>query len=147
MDLSPRFQKMEIYRQNWDINKWKVWIREAFLGQISASSGAMDGWRCCQTWQTYNHLSHVKKLIYYVINEAKMIILWLNFRIRSPPSRNLIFGSTGFPKSQLAPDSGPGPESSWASNWQLDYHTRPIVWMGCIHHFMLFNLPWAIQVW
>ena len=29
------------YRQNCETNKWQVWIREAFLGQILASSVAM----------------------------------------------------------------------------------------------------------
>ena len=32
------------YRQNYDLNKWRVWIREAFLGRISASPEATDGW-------------------------------------------------------------------------------------------------------
>ena len=41
------------YRQNYDINKWQVWIREAFLGRISASPEATDGWhhRFSQKWQ------------------------------------------------------------------------------------------------
>ena len=44
------------YRQNYDINKWQVWIREAFLGQISASPGPqMDG-IVGKTYQTYNNL-------------------------------------------------------------------------------------------
>ena len=36
------------YRQNYDVSKWQVWTREAFLGQISASSEATDGWHCWQ---------------------------------------------------------------------------------------------------
>ena len=42
-DMSSRSLK---WRQNCNINKWQVWIREAFLGWISASSGATDGWHC-----------------------------------------------------------------------------------------------------
>ena len=30
------------YKQNYDVNKWQVWIREAFLGRISASPEATD---------------------------------------------------------------------------------------------------------
>ena len=36
------------YRKNYDVNKWQVWIREAFLGRISASPEATDGWHCWQ---------------------------------------------------------------------------------------------------
>ena len=41
------------YRQNYDVNKWQVWIREAFLGWISASPEATDGWHC---WQNIPNL-------------------------------------------------------------------------------------------
>ena len=41
------------YRQNYDVNKWQVWIREAFLGRISASPEATDGWHC---WQNIPNL-------------------------------------------------------------------------------------------
>ena len=34
------------YIQNYDVNKWQLWIREAFLSQISASPEARDGWHC-----------------------------------------------------------------------------------------------------
>ena len=37
---------------------------------------------------------HAKKLLYHVINSAKMIILWLNIRVRSPPSWNPVLGTT-----------------------------------------------------
>ena len=51
--VSPNWR----YKQNYDINKWQVWIREAFLGRISASPGATDGWwHCWQNIQTYNSL-------------------------------------------------------------------------------------------
>ena len=36
------------YRQNYVVNKWPVWMREAFLGRISASPEATDGWHCWQ---------------------------------------------------------------------------------------------------
>ena len=36
------------YRQNYDENKWQVWIQEAFLSQISASPEAKDEWHCLQ---------------------------------------------------------------------------------------------------
>ena len=35
-----------------------------------------------------------KKLIYHVINQAKMVILWVNIGVRSPPSWNPFFGTT-----------------------------------------------------
>ena len=41
------------YRQNYDVNKCQVWIREAFLGRISASPEATDGWHC---WQNIPNL-------------------------------------------------------------------------------------------
>ena len=41
------------YRQNYNENNWQVWIREAFLGRILASPGAMDGWHC---WQNISNL-------------------------------------------------------------------------------------------
>ena len=41
------------YRQNYDVNKWRVWIREAFLGRISASPETTDGWHC---WQNIPNL-------------------------------------------------------------------------------------------
>ena len=41
---SPKWR----YRQNYDVNKWQVWIREAFLSQISASPGATDRWHYWQ---------------------------------------------------------------------------------------------------
>ena len=68
--------------QNYDVNKWQLWIREAFLGQLSASPGATDG--------------------------AKMIILWVNIWVRSPPSWNSVFGTT-WPRFSRRPDFGPGP--------------------------------------
>ena len=37
---------------------------------------------------------HAKKLIYHVINYAKMVILWVNIRVRSPPSWNSVFWTT-----------------------------------------------------
>ena len=37
---------------------------------------------------------HAKKLIYHVINKAKMVILWVNIRVRPPPSWNSVFGTT-----------------------------------------------------
>ena len=37
---------------------------------------------------------HAKKLIYHVVNYAKMMILWVNIRVRSPPSWKPVFGST-----------------------------------------------------
>ena len=37
---------------------------------------------------------HAKKLIYHVINWAKMVILWVNIRVRPPPSWNSVFGTT-----------------------------------------------------
>ena len=40
------------YKQNYDVNKWQVWIREAFLGRISTSE-ATDGWHC---WQNIPNL-------------------------------------------------------------------------------------------
>ena len=46
---SPKWR----YRQNYDVNKWHVWIGEAFLSQISASPGATDGWHC---WQNIPNL-------------------------------------------------------------------------------------------
>ena len=46
---SPKWR----YRQNYDVNKWQVWIWEAFLGRISASPGATDGWHC---WQNIPNL-------------------------------------------------------------------------------------------
>ena len=36
------------YRQNYNVNKWRVWIWEAFLGRISASPEATFGWHCWQ---------------------------------------------------------------------------------------------------
>ena len=36
------------YRQNYDVSKWQMWIWEAFLGRISASPEATDGWHCWQ---------------------------------------------------------------------------------------------------
>ena len=41
------------YRQNYVVNKWPVWMREAFLGRISASPEATDGWHC---WQNIDEL-------------------------------------------------------------------------------------------
>ena len=40
------------YRQNYDVN-WQMWIREAFLGRISASLEATDG---CHCWQNILNL-------------------------------------------------------------------------------------------
>ena len=42
LPVSPNWR----YRQNYDVNKWQVGIREAFLGRISASPEATDGWHC-----------------------------------------------------------------------------------------------------
>ena len=41
------------YRQNYDRNNWLVWIREAFLGRISASSGPQTNDIFGKTWQTF----------------------------------------------------------------------------------------------
>ena len=90
MDLSPRFSKME----NYDVNKWQVWIREAFLGRISASPGG-HGWMALSAKHTKLIILclHGKKLIYHVINYAKMIVVRVNIRFRSPPSWNSVFGT------------------------------------------------------
>ena len=60
------------YRQNYDVNEWQVWIWEAFLGRISAPSGAMDGWHWHIVGKTYAKLTilchHAKKLIYHFTN-------------------------------------------------------------------------------
>ena len=55
------------YKQNYDANRWQVGIREAFLGWISASPEAADGWHCWQNKLIILCL-HAKKLIYHVIN-------------------------------------------------------------------------------
>ena len=72
MDLSPWFSKEKISRQNCDVNKWQVWIWEAFLGRIWAPSGAMDGWHWHIVGKTYAKLTilchHAKKLIYHFTN-------------------------------------------------------------------------------
>ena len=41
------------YWQNCDMKKWQVWIWEAFISRILASSGTMDGWHCWQNIQNW----------------------------------------------------------------------------------------------
>ena len=41
------------YRQNYDVHKWQGWIREAFLGRLSASPEATDRLHC---WQNIPNL-------------------------------------------------------------------------------------------
>ena len=49
-----------------------------------------------------------KKLIYYVINYAKMVILWVNFRVQSLPSCNPVLEPT-WPRNPSWPRILPGP--------------------------------------
>ena len=60
---------------------------------------------------------HAKKLIYHVIKYAKMVILWVNIRVPSPPSWNYLLRDHMTQKFYLTPISAAGPQSSWASNW------------------------------
>ena len=85
----PGFPKWR-YGQNYSINKWQVLIRKAFLGRIPASPGSsarLDD-IIGKTCQTYN------SLLYHFTNWAKMVTLWVNFQIWSPPSWNTVFGPT-----------------------------------------------------
>ena len=98
MDLSPRFSKME----NYDVNKWQVWIREAF------HTGG-------KTYQTYNSLPPCQEIDIsrhklcqndscaskYPISVAAILKLRLRDHVT--------------PNFQPTPISDPGPQSSWAS--------------------------------
>ena len=55
------------YRQNYDVNKWQVWIREAFLGRISASPQATDGWHC---WQNIPNLWNHQQCCWFLYVET-----------------------------------------------------------------------------
>ena len=54
------------YGQNYDVNKWQVWIREAFLGRISASPGGRG-----HRWMTL--LAKYTKLIILCFHAKKLI--------------------------------------------------------------------------
>ena len=73
------------YRQNCDI--W-----EAFLSRILAPSGATDGWHCWQKKTNHNSLPLCQEIV--ITNWAKMVILWVNLRVLSPPSWNTVYGPT-----------------------------------------------------
>ena len=99
------------YRQNCDVNKWQVWIREAFLGRISAPPEATDGWHC---WQNSICCQEIDISCHKLCQNGDFVskypssvaaILKLRFRDYVTP----IF--------QLAPISDPGLYSSWASTW------------------------------
>ena len=58
------------YEQNYNVIKWQVRIWEAFIGWMSASPGAMDGWHC---WQNIPNLKFFASMprnwyIIHVIN-------------------------------------------------------------------------------
>ena len=102
-------------RQNYDSNKWQVWIPEAFLGRISASPGAWDGWHCWQIIPNYLPPYQEIDISCYKLSQndnfvskypSSVATIWkLRFRYHLTP----IF--------QPTPISDPGLQSSWASTW------------------------------
>ena len=88
---------------------------------------------------------HAKKLIYHVINYAKMVILWVNIQVRSPPFWNSVFGTTWLryssrlrfrirsrnpvgprPVYQVEAQLNSGPGSEYGVSW--DFRARKL---GC----------------
>ena len=92
---------------------WKepiMWIWEAFCGRISASSAWGHRWMTlfAKHAKLIILCLRAKKLIYYVINYAKMVILWVNFRVQSLPSCNPVFELT-WSRNPSWPRILPGP--------------------------------------
>ena len=87
------------YRQNYDVNKWQVWIREAFLGRISASPEARMDDIVGKTYQTYNSLPPCQEIDIscHKLSQNDDFVS----RVWSPPSWNPICGTTWLRFSSL----------------------------------------------
>ena len=72
----------------------------------------------------FKNLNRIDKPIGQMSDEpwkifVNTVILWVNIQVWSPPSWNSVFWDRMTQIFQLTPISDPGPQSSWASTWQI----------------------------